>query len=97
MLRTCDFLEQGIQWQLCNGHTIRFWTHTWRDNFCLADLLHTSSPTLFDPYLKVSEFILPNRIWDEPKLHKILSAQVIPHILVVPIALIAVLDTFYWG
>ena len=91
------FIAKRMRWQLGNGQTINFWTHVWGQDSGLVDLINVDSAQALDVMLPVSGFILPDKRWDILKLLQIVPAFVLPHVLVVPISLTNVPDTFCWG
>ena len=55
MLRTRDFVKQGIRWKLGNGHTMSFWLDSWCHESPLVKLLDPGPVVVDRSQVKVNE------------------------------------------
>jgi len=97
MLRTREFVEQGMRWKIGNGHTISFWLDNWCHESPMVELL-ALGPSAHDiSQVKVSEFITSTNLWDTDKLSQVLPQNLVSLVLVVLIPLTNMEDSLCWG
>ena len=97
MLRTREFVKQGMRWKLGNGHTILFWLDSWCHESPLVELLESDRSINDMTQVKVKEFITQEKLWDTAKLSQVLPHHLVKLVLAVPIPLTNMEDSFCWG
>jgi len=97
MLRTRDFVKQGIRWKLGNGHTISFWLDSWCHGSPVVELSDPGPVVADRSKVKVNGFITIEKSWDTTKLSQILLQHLVRLVLAVPIPLTNMEDSFCWG
>ena len=72
---------------------INFWLDSWCNNCFLADLMKVHDISSIDNSLRVSEFILPYKVWDIAKLKGLVNHSHLQMILATPLFLIPFVGT----
>ena len=98
ILKCKELIRQGMVWCVGDDRDILFWLDNWIDNCSLIDMMHLQVDSLHQPFMKVAEFITPQKQWNLPKLNQVIQVQnIIQRIRGIDIPLSNVEDTLCWG